>query len=132
MQGLAAAYPLSSADAFFFDLAISGFIPRNRAADAVFPTVQITLFLLCQVAVVFGHVRLFAVLQIGFACFEMRSLPWRQRAIPYTIRDAPLLATFTAVHFINARVTRINDSWAGALLRSGGPDQHHSPHRKDR
>lgn len=130
--GPGAAYPLATADAFG-RLPVLGFIGRNRTADAIFPTIQASLLLLRQMAVVLGHIGLLALLQIGFTIFQMGGLPRSQRAVLHSIGDTPLLIAFSRVDFIDARMSWIDHARACArtLLRSGRSDQHRSAHRKD-
>lgn len=121
MQGLCCRLPTFLSGRHFLGLAISGLITGDGAADAVLLTIQAALLGLGQVAVVLRHVPLFAVLQVGFPGLKTRSLPGIQGAVPHAIGNTPLLVTFAGVDFIHARMTGIDYTRAGALLRSGGP-----------
>lgn len=67
------------------------------------------------------HVSLLAVLQVGFAPLEIRSLLWSQGAVFDAVSNTLLLPFFTTIDLINTRMSRINHAWARAcvLLCSG-------------
>src|SRR5215831_15445789 len=81
-------------------------IALNAPADPVFTLVQITLLGFCEMAIVFRHVGLFLTLQRRLAPFQVRGLFRVQAAVRYALRDALLLALFTAIHFVHARMSR--------------------------
>ena len=90
------------------------FVFVNAVADAVLAPIQLALFRFGQMAVVLRHVRLFLLLDAGFAPLQICRLMRIQRTVVDPVGNAFLLVLFASVHFIHARMTRINDSRSGA------------------
>ena len=89
----------------------------DALADAVLLAVDAALLSFGQVAVVFRHVTLLAILNRGLAIFEIRGLASVELAVFHAITDALLLIFFAVVDFIHTRVTGIDD--AGTCARGG-------------
>ena len=82
----------------------------DAAADAVLLAIDAALLALGEMAVVFRHVRLFALLNARFALFKIGRFLRSQRAVFHAIANALLLVFLTLVDFIDARMTRIDNA----------------------
>ena len=88
----------------FRRLPILSFVARDRMADAIFLTVQASLLPFAEMTVMFRHIRLLAVLEIGFSrsmlpvCFGV-SVPFFRPSLLLSI--LPLLR---ATHLLLASV----------------------------
>jgi hypothetical protein len=92
----------------------------NALADAVLLAVDAILFRLGQVAVVFRHVFLLAILNRGFPLLEIRRLLRVQRSVLHPVGDTILLVLFALVDLVNARMAGINYTRARARSGAGG------------
>ena len=96
----------------------------DALADPVLLAIDSSLFSFRQMAVVLRHVSLFAVLHSGFAIFEIGCLLRVQLAAADALGNTLLLIFFPLIHFIHARMTRIDNARARSrggcgLSRSG-------------
>src|SRR5271169_2290334 len=90
------------------DRLLVGFLVLGDAlTDPVLLTIDPVLLGLGEMAVVFRHIGLFAVLHGGLAILEVSSLLRGQRAVLNAVANALLLVFFTAVHLIDARMTGV-------------------------
>lgn len=107
----------------------------DALAHVVGFAIELALVLLREMAVVFGHIALFIILQALFTALQPGSLPGRELAILYAIGNAILLVCFAAVDLIHTRMAGIDlaSSGAGSILssRSGRSDNHQTTHCKD-
>src|ERR1700678_4339423 len=96
--------------------------------------IELSLLLLGQVAIVGGHIPFFLVVDMLLFSLHVRSLPRRHGAVLDAIGDAVLLILLAAVHFVDARMIRIDypRSRAGCVavlgLSRGGSDKHQTTH----
>ncbi len=110
----------------------------DALAHTVGLAVELALVLLGEVAVVLRHVLLLIVLEALFAAFETARLALGQLAALFALSDAGLLAGLATVDLIDARMTRIDLSRAGAgcvaglSLSSGGSGNHQTTHCQDK
>lgn len=86
------------------------FVFVDALADAVLLTIDPALLRLGEVAVVLGHISLFAILHIRLALFEVRRLLCAQFTAADAVRDALLLVLFASVDFIHTRMARIDNA----------------------
>ena len=106
-------------------------------AGTVLLPIELSLFSLGQVTVVGSHVRFFLVLNMLFLVLHARGLSRRHGAIPLAVRDAVLLILLAGIHFIDARMVRIDLPRSGARcvvvlgLSSGGANKHETTHCQD-
>ena len=98
--------------------------------------IQLALILLRQVAVVFGHVLLFIVLQALFATLEPARFSRSELTALDAVADPILLVLFALVNLVHPRMTRIDDPWTRSrsivLLCNRRSDKHQTTDRKDR
>ena len=90
----------------------------DAAADAIFAPVQLTLFRLCEVPVVFRHVFPLGSLQASFPLLQSAGFLRTQRSVPDAIGDAILLPALAAVHLIHTRMAGIDRTSSGARRAS--------------
>ena len=106
-------------------------------AGLVLLLVELLLLGLGEVTIVSGHISLLLVLGSLFAIFQVRGLSRRQGSVLLAIGDAVLLILLAAIHFVDARMTRIDDSRSGAGcvavlgLSSGGANRYQTTHCQD-
>ena len=85
-------------------------------ADPVLLTIDPFLLGLSQVAVVFRHICLFAVLHVGLAVLQVGRLLRVQLSTADAIPDALLLVFFTRIYFVDPWMAGIDN----ARPRTGG------------
>jgi len=113
------------------------FVLIDPLAHVVLLLVELPLLALGQVTIVSRHIGFLLVFNLLFAIFQSRSLPRRQRAVLDAVRDSILLRRLAGIHFVDARMTRIDlpRSRAGCVavlgLSSSGPHQHQTTHCQD-
>jgi hypothetical protein len=103
-------------------------------ADAILLPVQAILLGLGEMAIVLSHVCFLAILKIVLALFDIGRLLRVQGAILQAVSDAILLVLLALIDFIDARMTGIDNSRAGARsvgLSGGGCGGHQASHCQD-
>ena len=111
------------------------FISINLPAGTILFPVQLSLLAFCKVTIVRGHIRFFLIFDMVLSVFQVSGLAGRKRTVLHAVGDAILLVGFAAIHFIDARMARINlsRSRAGCVLglSSGGSNKHQTTHCQD-
>ena len=107
----------------------------DALAHVVRFVIELALILRRKMAIVFGHIFLFIILQALFAAFQPSRFSRRELAALYAVANPVLLVLFALIDLIHARMTRIDIAGSGAssvvLLRSSGSDIHQATRRKD-
>jgi hypothetical protein len=98
-------------------------------------TIQLSLVLLREMAIVLGHVLLLIVFQALFATLEPLRFSWSKVPALHAIGDTVLLVLFSLIDFVDARMTGIDDPWSRTrrivLLCNRRSHEHQTTDRKD-
>jgi len=90
------------------------FVLVNAPADPVLLPVDASLFRFGEMAIVLGHIFLLAVLDRSLTVFQIGRLLRVQSSVLQTIGDAILLILLALIHFVHARMARIDNARACA------------------
>lgn len=90
------------------------FIFGDARAHAIGFAIQLALVLLGEVAVVFGHIAFFIILQAFFTALQTTGFTRREFPILYAIGDTLLLIGFAVIDLVHAGMSGIDSTGAGS------------------